>query len=63
MVEEQYQFFNLIFRAFHRYLTDKNPTHGRGTVSVFQFSIQSFSMISNRQESNTWSRNSISFSI
>ena len=48
MVEEQYQFFNLIFRAFQRYLTDKNPTHGRGTVSVFQFSIQSFSTISNR---------------
>ena len=23
------------FRAFQRYLTDKNPTHGRGTVSVF----------------------------
>ena len=48
MVEEQYQFFNLVFRAFQRYLTDKNPTHGRETVSVFQFNIQSFSMMSSR---------------
>ena len=23
------------FRAFQRYLTDKNTTHGRGTVSTF----------------------------
>ena len=30
------------FRAFQRYLTDENPTHGRGTTSVFQFNAQSF---------------------
>ena len=30
------------FRGFQRYLTDKNPTHDRGTVSVFQFSACSF---------------------
>ena len=29
------------FRAFQRYLTDKNPTHSRGTASVFQFSARS----------------------
>ena len=30
------------FRAFQRYLTDKNPAHGGGTVSGFQFSTRSF---------------------
>ena len=30
------------FRTFQRYLTYKNPTHGQGTVSVFQFSASSF---------------------
>ena len=30
------------FRAFQRYLTDKNPSHGRGTASIFQFSSRSF---------------------
>ena len=27
-----------LFRAFQRYLTDKNPRHIRGTPSSFQFS-------------------------
>ena len=30
------------FRAFQRYLTDKNPTHGRGIASISQFSARSF---------------------
>ena len=30
------------FRVSQQYLTDKNPTHGRGTVPVFQFSAHSF---------------------
>ena len=30
------------FRAFQRYPTDKNPTDGGGTVSIFQFSVCSF---------------------
>ena len=30
------------FRAFQRYLTDKNPTHGRGTAAIFQFNAPSF---------------------
>ena len=31
------------FRAFQLYVTNKIPTHGRRTVSVFQFSAHSFS--------------------
>ena len=30
------------FRGFQPYLTDKNPTRGRGTVSVFQFIARRF---------------------
>ena len=30
------------FRAFQRYLTDKIPTHSRGTASISQFSSRSF---------------------
>ena len=36
------------FRAFQLYLTDKNPTHGRGTASVFRFSARSFGAYFNR---------------
>ena len=30
------------FRAFQRYLTNKNPTHSRRTASIFQFSARRF---------------------
>ena len=30
-----------LIQSFQRYLTDKSPTHGRGTASVFQFGARS----------------------
>ena len=47
MIEKNYDFetseFKLYsFEVFQIYLTDKNPTHGRGTASVFQFSARRF---------------------
>ena len=39
---ETSEFKLYLFRAFQRYVTDKNPTHGRGTASVFHFNAHSF---------------------